>query len=520
MTWLGVDLGTQGVRALAVSEGGAVVGRGSAPLVSRRVGDRHEQEPEQWWEAFGRACRAATEAAKPARIEAVAVCATSGTVMLVDGAGDPLSPGLMYDDGRAGGEAARIAALGEGFAYRIPASWGLPKLLWLLEHDSGHVRGARLAHQADFVTRRLVGHAVPTDSSQALKSGYDLVGECWPEAAMDALGIRAGVLPEVVRPGTQLGEVGAAGAQATGIPLGTPVLAGMTDGCAGQLATGALEVGDWSSTLGTTLILKGVSDAPVRDPGGALYCHRSPDGRWLPGGASSVGGGVLQARFAGRDLAALDRRAAGREPAGVLAYPLVGRGERFPFVVPEAQGFVLGEPADGADLYAALLQGVAYVERLCFDYLDHLGAPVDGSLTATGGATRSRYWSQLRADVLGRPLRLVEHPEPAFGMAVLAAVGAAGGPAAAGGARRAGGQTAAGGARGGGGQAAAGGEPGAARNLTATAAAMARVSEVIAPRAERIQTFCAPYLRLVDELERRGWLEATVAAHARARAGA
>ena len=248
----------------------------------------------------------------------------------------------------------------------------------------------------------------------------------------------------------------------------------------GAAPAGALQVGDWNSVLGTTLVLKGVSAEPIRDPRGAVYAHRSPDGRWLPGGASSVGAGVLSQRFPDADLAALDRLAAAREPAGVIVYPLVSRGERFPFAVPEAEGFVLGEPADEADRFAGVLQGVAYVERLCFDYLDRLGAPADGELSLTGGATRSRYWCQLRADVLGREVRLPEHAEPAFGMALLAASGS--------------------------------------RGLAETAADMVHVSEVIEPRGDRGERFREPYVRLVDELERRGWLEPAVAEHARRRA--
>jgi sugar (pentulose or hexulose) kinase len=322
---------------------------------------------------------------------------------------------------------------------------------------------------------------VPTDSSNALKTGYDLLRDAWPEELMAELGIPEGMLPDVVRPGIELGPVGRAGAEATGIAAGTPVIAGMTDGCAAQLAAGALRVGHWNSVLGTTLVMKGFAAEPIRDPHGALYSHRSPDGRWLPGGASSTGAGVLTERFPGRSLAALDRQAAAHEPAGVLAYPLVSRGERFPFAVPEAEGFLLGEPAGEADLFAALLQGVAYVERLCFDYLDHLGAPIDGAVSLTGGATRSHYWCQLRADVLGREARLVEEPEPAFGMALLAAsVG---------------------------------------RGLSETAAEMVHVRELIEPREEHGERFRAPYLRLVDELERRGWLEAIIARHARVRAG-
>ena len=114
-------------------------------------------------------------------------------------------------------------------------------------------------------------------------------------------------------------------------------------------------------------------------------------------------------------------QAAEREPANIIAYPLAGRGERFPFVAPDAEGFVLGDASNEIDLFAALLQGVSFVERLCFDYVDMLGVPVGGDVSLTGGGARNRYWCQLRADVLGWPVRLPEIAEPAFGMAVLAA---------------------------------------------------------------------------------------------------
>jgi sugar (pentulose or hexulose) kinase len=92
------------------------------------------------------------------------------------------------------------------------------------------------------VTRRLVGHDVPSDSSHALKTGYDLLHDACPHEVMSALGVPMELLPDVVRSGARLGEVGRAGAEAAGIREGTPVIAGMTDGCAAQLAAGALQL--------------------------------------------------------------------------------------------------------------------------------------------------------------------------------------------------------------------------------------------------------------------------------------
>jgi sugar (pentulose or hexulose) kinase len=483
--WIGLDLGTQSARAMAVASGGDVLASESRPLTSRRDGPRHEQAPQDWWEALASACRAAVAQVPSAAIRATALCGTSGTVLLVDARGEPVTSGLMYDDTRATAEADRVDDAGSdvwaalGYA-RMQPSWGLPKLLWLLgEHGSD---GVRLAHQPDFANERLVGRRVAADTSHALKSGYHLVDERWPDEVFARLGIPAGVLPDVVRPGSRLGGVCRTAAEATGLPVGTPVIAGMTDGCAAQLAAGALTPGSWNSVLGTTLVLKGVTRELLHDPLGVVYSHRAPGGEWLPGGASSVGAGVLSARYDGRDLAALDRAAAGREPATVIAYPLVARGERFPFAAPDAEGFVLGEPVDEADRYAALLQGVAYTERLIFDYLDLLGAPTDGRLTLTGGGARSRYWCQLRADVLNRPVAIPRHGEAALGMAAIAAAAAT------------------------------------ERPLAGVAAEMVAIDAELAPRADRVARLREPYARFVDELEARGWLDATVADHSRRRA--
>ena len=485
--WLGLDLGTQSVRAMVVSGTGESLAVASHKLTSRRDGPRHEQDPEEWWRAISSACREAL-AALPAglTIHGVAVDGTSGTILLVDGV-RPLTAGLMYDDTRAVEETKRANEAGASvwatLGYnRMQASWGLPKLLWLLAQHRDLAAGTRLAHQTDFINRRLIGGEIATDTSNALKTGVDLINDCWPREVFAALGVPGEILPAVVRAGTSLGVVSVEAAAQTGIPQGTPVFAGMTDGCASQMAAGALGVGSWNSVLGTTLVLKGVTPDLIKDPAGVVYSHRSPDGNWLPGGASSSGAGAISKHFPERDLEALGALAAEREPASVVTYPLHGRGERFPFIAPEAEGFTLGQPADEIDQYAALLQGVAFIERLCFDYLDMLGAPVGGPFVLTGGGAKSRYWCQLRADVLGSPVSLPENSEAALGMAILAAANG--------------------------------------RRVVEVAGAMVRIREVIDPRPDRIHRFREPYLRLVDELARRGWVIPAVAQHAHRRASA
>jgi sugar (pentulose or hexulose) kinase len=369
----------------------------------------------------------------------------------------------MYDDARAGAQARRLD---------VPVSWALPKLHWLLEEDEAvahETGGLRLAHQADVVTRRLAGHAVAADASHALKTGYDAARREWPAVLRLELG---DLLPPVVAAGAQLGEVCRAAAEQTGLPAGTPVVAGMTDGCAAQIAAGALRPGDWNSVLGTTLVLKGCSRQPIEDRAHGVYSHRAPDGGWLPGGASSSGAGALTAAFGDRDLDALGEQAAAHERTRVLSYPLVSRGERFPFAAPDAEAFTLGTPADDGERAAALLQGLALVERLCFEQLERLGAPTGGELSLTGGATRNRRWCQLRADALGRAARLPEQTESAFGMAILATASTNGEPVA-----------------------------DAARRMSQTQA-------VFEPRATMRAHLDEQYERLARELRRRGWLAA------------
>ncbi|MEU0719615.1 FGGY family carbohydrate kinase [Streptomyces lavendulocolor] len=481
---VGLDLGTQSARAVAVDGGGRLVAAASRPLTGRRDGARHEQDPAQWWSAVAAACREALAGIAPERVRGVAVDATSGTVLLADRQGRALTPGLMYDDGRARAYTARVnkegGAVWRDLGYRaMQPSWALPKLLWLL--DNTDFPDARLLHQSDLITWRLAGRQVASDTSHALKTGYHLVEERWPDDELARLGVPAGLLPDVVRPGTVVGTVCAAAAGATGLPAGTPVVAGMTDGCAAQIGAGALTPGAWNSVLGTTLVLKGVSPHLVRDPGGVVYCHRGPGGTWLPGGASGSGAGALARRFPGADLDALTAAAAATGSTAV-AYPLAGGGgERFPFLAPDATPFLIGDADGDAEEFHARLLGTACVERLCLDRLDHLGAPVGGPLTFTGGGARNRYWSQLRADVLGRTVTLPEHAESATGMAVLAA-------------------TASG------------------ATLEEAASAMVRVREELTPDPSRTARLTPVYLRFVDELTRRGLLEPAVAEHARGKA--
>ena len=488
--YCGIDVGTQGVRAVLLGQNGEPVASGSAALAGgRRDGRRHEQDPADWWTALVSAVRAAlAEGGPDVVVEALALDATSGTVLVESADGAARGPALMYDDARATDQARRAqqagAELWDALGYRMQESWALPKMMWLAE-NAALGPGDRLVHQSDHLVGRLVGAAVATDTSHALKSGVDLRTGAWPADLLRDLGLDAARLPEVVLPGAVLGVVGAEAAQATGLVQGTPVRAGMTDGCAAQIATGALAPGSWSSALGTTLAIKGSTPSLVRDPQGVVYCHRNPDGGWLPGGASSTGAGVIARNFPpdGDSLDRLTEQARTLVPAPGVTYALDGTGERFPFAAPDARGFLAPESAGSAPArFAALCQSVAYIERLAYDVLDSLGADVTGPVALAGGAARNDWWNQLRTDVLGRPTLLPESVQAATGMAVLAAA-----------------------------------PPG---ELAITAGRMVRIRARYEPDPARGAALRPGYERLLDALTDRGWLDGGLAARALAVPGA
>jgi len=475
---VGLDLGTSGARAVAVDPAGQVIAAGAAELPAAAPGlpeGWFEQAPHDWWQAARTALQALSAGLAGAhQVAAIAVSSTSGTVCLASGAGEPLGAALMYSDTRSREEGKRVQAAGRELAdrlgYRFSASFALPKLLWLAQHRPADMQAARwFLSPADFLAGKLSGSWGVTDWSNALKTGYDLQALRWP-AFIEALGLPLDRFPQVVAPGTPIGQVSAQGAAETGLPPGVPVLAGATDGCTSQFSTGAVSPGDWNSTLGTTLVVKGVSEQLICDPLGRIYSHRHPEGHWLPGAASTTGGEAISVRFAGQSLDALNAQVLSSAPTSLIIYPLVRKGERFPFLNSEAEGFTLGESTDPATLYTAHLEGVAYVERLGYDVLQQIGFSVGDTIYAAGGANKSLPWLQLRADILGRRLAVPGTSGAAMGAAVLAA-----------------------------GWAWYGG-------LTEAARRLVHIERTVEPRPELKAAYDERYGRFVEEIKRRGYV--------------
>ncbi|MFD9849671.1 FGGY-family carbohydrate kinase [Streptomyces parvus] len=472
---IGIDVATASVRVLCVDGQGRALAeaRADLPPPVRTAAGTSEQDAGSWWPAVRSALRRTT-AALPrggGEVIAVAVSATSGTIVPTGTDGEPLGPALMYDDRRAAdinAEAQRAgSARWDGLGLSVGPTAALGRAVWCLRTYGSALH--HVLHTPEFIGRELTGRPVATDWSHALKSGYDARAGEWAHEVFDALDFPPGLLPSVGAPGTEAGTVGPEAAEATGLPQGCSVRLGMTDGCAGQIATGAVEPGRFVGVIGTTYVLKGVSEHLVRDATGAFYSHRHPDGWWLPGGASNTGGECL-ADTAPARLPALDAAASARGPASYVRYPLLRDGERFPFVSGAARGFALGRPRDEADAHRAALEGVAFLERLALDRVERLGIPVLGPLYTAGGGSRSAVWTAIRATVLDRPVRVVERAETAFGAALLAAAGTL------------------------------------HEDLAASAAAMVRTGALVEPVPRERPALEESHGRFVATLRERGWL--------------
>ncbi len=421
--FLGIDVGTSGVRACLLDAAGRRLGHIGRPLPPGRIAEgRSEQDPEAWWATLLGVLDSLAESHPLDAVEALALDATAATLLAIDTRGEPLGPALMYDDRRAVEEAQRVATAApaddaDPAAAALGPSSGLAKRLWLRRH---YPQAARILHQADWLTGRLLGGRFDfTDENNALKSGYDPVRRHWPGWVQALTGED---LPGVIVPGTPLGTLDPALAKRWGMHRSPRVVAGTTDSTAAALATGIRRPGEAVTVLGSTLVMKILSDRPLFSAQYGVYSHRLPDGRWLAGGASNSGGRVLDRFFDRERLERLSRRIDPRRGGCLAYYPLPGPGERFPVADPGLPPRLTPRPRDDVRFLQGLLEGMARIERLGYRRLAKLGAPCLRRVFSIGGGARNATWTAIRQRLLGVPVIQAAGQEAACGAARLAAV--------------------------------------------------------------------------------------------------
>ncbi|MDB5240285.1 MAG: carbohydrate kinase [Spirosoma sp.] len=424
--FIGIDVGTQGVRVILLDDTGTVQGSGEEvfPLTSR---SREEQSPQQWWEACWRCLQSLLTSAKTTislqAVKSIAVTSTSGTVIPLDRRNEPLYNALMYSDSRPAAEGKHCKAIAEQYhpeGYTgFNASSGLSKIVWFVNHFPEQTAQLHTwVHAADYISGKLSGKFSVTDYTNALKSGYDVRNKIWPDYLFEQLPLKREWMQAVVPSGKPIGTLQPDLANELGLPQ-IAVVAGMTDGCASQIASGAVRPGDWNTTIGTTLVVKGVTTQELKDPQGRLYSHRHPEGYWMPGGASNIGADWVTAGFKD-NLDELNKAAAKLIPTSYVAYPLQQEGERFPFISAKARGFA-PHGLSPAELFTANMEGVAYIERYAYELIESLSGERVSAIYTAGGASNSDTWLTIRSNVLKRPVYKCAQVTGAVGAAILAA---------------------------------------------------------------------------------------------------
>ena len=421
--WIGLDLGTSGCRAMAIDGQGEPLAFAQTEFpaieeTSSRTGNRTiEQDPELWWRSVVDVLGTLSGDLDRHCPHALCVDGTSATILLCTPHGEPLTAALMYNDARALDEAQLVAKRAPTDSAARGPSASLAKLL-NLRHQTRPEQPALALHQADWVSGRLRGQFGDSDWNNALKLGYDPHRLAWP-AWLLAMDLEPVQLPRCHAPGADLGPIHTAVAATTGLPSTLRICAGTTDSTAATLAAGAKRPGDAVTSLGSTLVLKLVSDRAVSDAASGVYSHRL--GRlWLVGGASNSGGAVLRQHFDDAELRRLSAQIDPDQPTGLNYYPLPGRGERFPIADAELAPRIAPRPADDRLFLAGLLEGIAEIERVGYQRLRELGGPAPARVLSSGGGAQNPAWTAIRSRVLGLTVEPALHHEAAYGAALLA----------------------------------------------------------------------------------------------------
>lgn len=446
---LGVDVGTGGTRAIVTDDAGRIVTSATEEhesFASPKIGWA-EQHPEDWWRAARVAVRKARAEAnlRPEEISCVGFSGQMHSAVMLDAAGAVVRPALIWCDVRTEKQCQELnQRIGSTHLIQLTcnpalANFTLTKLLWMRENEPENWKRVRFVMlPKDYVRFRMTGERA-TDMADA--SGtlmLDVAHRRWSSEVLQLMEIDPSMLPALHESPEVCGQISAAGAAATGLAEGTPVVAGAGDQAAGAVGMGIVRPGSVSATIGTSGVVFAATDCPALDPQGRLhtFCHALP-GRWHVMGVTQAAGLSLrwfrdhflcaQAQAAADPYEQLTAEAANAASGsdGLLWAPYL-MGERTPHLDPDARAALLGLTASHtrAHVVRAILEGVAFSLQDSFTIFREMKVPVK-SIRIGGGGARSQLWSQIQADVYGQAVdRVLAEEGAAYGAAILAGVGA------------------------------------------------------------------------------------------------
>jgi len=438
--FIGIDLGTSGVKALLLDRQGQVRAVATQPLTIERPHPRwSEQAPEAWWAATVAAVDQLLLEASAAQIDADTIEAIGLTgqmhgATLLDAAGEVLRPAILWNDGRSDAECRELEAAVPNF-HALTGNLAMPgftapKILWVRRHEPQiYARIAKVLLPKDYLRYRLSGDFATDPSDAAGTLWLDVAQRDWSASLLAACGLRREQMPVLVEGNRITGRLDQTLAQRWGMRQ-VPVVAGGGDNAAGAVGVGIVRPGQAMLSLGTSGVYFAVSDGFLSNPGSAVhsFCHALPRTWHLMSVMLNAAGCLdFTARLSAYpDVAALladAQQASARHTAASPWFLPYLAGERTPHNNVHAKGAFYGLAGDTtrADLANATLEGVGFALLDGIEAL-HASGLVPDEITVIGGGSRSAYWTQMLADIIGRPLTLRAGGEvgPALGAARLA----------------------------------------------------------------------------------------------------
>jgi xylulokinase len=408
---IGLDLGTQSIKAVVCDETLAVRGSHSVKCTTSYPGpDQAEQDTAMWEAALAPAIAGALKQAKakPEDIAAIAVSGQLDGCVAVDASGDPVHPALIWQDRRAHAEVDAIdaRALFQRTGQVADASHMAPKIRWLRTHT----QASRFHQPVTFIVERLCGEAVIDPALASTTMLLSLADARWDQTLLDAFDLRADMLPRIAPACSIAGTITDEGARRSGLRKGTPVAVGTGDDFCTPLGAGviapdgtlvcAIGTAEVVGALASQRVLDGAPEPMVETHLYATDAYFVENPGWLSGGAVRW----AQRALGIADDAELDKLAATAPPGsdGVTFLPALG-GAMTPVWRPHARGgfYGLGPSHERSHLARAVLEGLAFACRDVAERLAAMGLATDRTLLL-GGGSRSDTWSQIRADVLGK----------------------------------------------------------------------------------------------------------------------
>ncbi|MGB5997696.1 MAG: xylulokinase [Marinomonas sp.] len=438
--YLGIDLGTSGVKVILMSEEGQVIASQTSPLsVSRPHPLWSEQDPEHWWQATDKAMLALALAHDLGRVKAIGLSGQMHGATLLDAKNRVLRPAILWNDGRSFDacqqlqrQCPEVQAITGNL---VMPGFTAPKLVWLREHEPEVFRRiAKVLLPKDFLRLRMTNEFATDVSDASGTLWLDMEERTWSERMLHATGLTMAQMPKVYEGCEITGTLSLEVAQRWSLPC-VPVVAGGGDNAAGAVGMGVIHKGQTMLSLGTSGVIFSVSDGFTANPDVALHSfgHALPN-TWhtmsvILSAASCVDWVVQLTQFGSVKAAfqALENRPIQRKLSsnpGVVFLPYLS-GERTPHNDPNAKGvfYGLSHETQAIDLLEAVLEGVSFALQDGLDAVQSV-QQIEASIDVIGGGARSHYWLQLLATILGVPMDYREGGDvgPALGAARLAAL--------------------------------------------------------------------------------------------------